>query len=174
MRSNRWIWLVSAWASALPAADVPAYTIQTVAGSSFMGDGGPATLAQIGAIQGVAVDAKGNLYLSDTSNNRVRMVDRTTGTITTVAGNGTAGFSGDVGPATKAQLNLPYGLAVDKEGNLYIADYGNNLVRMVGPDGTITTVAGSGAEGYQGDGGPAVKARLYAPRNLVLDAAGNL
>ncbi len=165
---------MSAWASALPAADVPAYTIQTVAGSSFMGDGGPATLAQIGAIQGVAVDAKGNLYLSDTSNNRVRMVDRTTGTITTVAGNGTAGFSGDVGPATKAQLNLPYGLAVDKEGNLYIADYGNNLVRMVGPDGTITTVAGSGAEGYQGDGGPAVKARLYAPRNLVLDAAGNL
>jgi uncharacterized protein (TIGR03437 family) len=173
MKHNWWAWLVLGWASALPAADVPAYTIQTVAGSSFMGDGGPATSAQIGSIQGVAVDAKGNLYLSDTDHNRVRKVD-TAGIITTIAGNGTAGFSGDGGPASGAQLNLPYGLAADAAGDLYIADFGNNRVRRVGPDGTIETIAGTGVEGYSGDGVQASGAQLYMPRNVALDAAGNL
>ncbi len=166
-------WLVLAWASALPAADVPAYTIQTVAGSSFMGDGGLASAAQIGSIQGVALDGKGNLYLSDTSNNRVRKVDAA-GIITTFAGTGTAGFGGDGGPATAAQLNLPYGLAVDGAGDLYIADLGNNRVRKVGADGTITTIAGTGVEGYSGDGGQAGAAQLFTPRNVAVDAAGNL
>ncbi|MGO9228973.1 MAG: hypothetical protein ACLQKA_07165 [Bryobacteraceae bacterium] len=175
MKSNRWTWLVLAWASALPAAEVPAYTIQTVAGSSSMGDGGPAIAAQFGIIQGVALNSAGNtLYVSDTANNRVRLVDLRTGIVTTYAGNGTAGLSGDGGPATAAQLNHPYGLAVDKAGDLYIADYGNNLVRMASPDGTIATIAGTGVEGYQGEDGLAAKARLYAPRNLALDAAGNL
>jgi hypothetical protein len=109
--------LILVAASALPAADVPAYTIQTVAGSSFMSDGGPATAAQIGSIQGVAVDGKGNLYLSDTDNHRVRKVD-TGGIITAIAGTGTAGFSGDGGPTDSAQLNLSYGLAVDAVGQM--------------------------------------------------------
>ena len=163
-----------ACAPALPAADVPAYTIQTVAGSSFMGDGGPATAAQIGPIQGVAADAKGNLYLSDTDHNCVRKVDKTTGIIATVAGAGTAGFSGDGGPAGAAQLNLPYGLVVDPAGDLYIADYGNNRVRMVDTNGIITTIAGNGAASHSGDCGKATLAQLYAPRNLALDSAGNL
>jgi uncharacterized protein (TIGR03437 family) len=173
MKHNWCAWFVLAWAAALPAADVPAYTIQTVAGSSYMGDGGPATAAQIGSIQGVAVDGKGNLYLSDTDNSRVRKVD-TAGIITTIAGNGTAGFSGDGGPASGAQLNLPYGLALDAAGNLYIADLGNNRVRRVGPDGVIVTIAGTGVEGYSGDNVQAIGAQLYAPRNVALDAANNL
>jgi len=173
MKHNWCAWFVLAWAEALPAADVPAYTIQTVAGSSYMGDGGPATAAQIGSIQGVAVDGKGNLYLSDTDNSRVRKVD-TAGIITTIAGNGTAGFSGDGGPASGAQLNLPYGLALDAAGDLYIADLGNNRVRRVGPDGVIVTIAGTGVEGYSGDNVQAIGAQLYAPRNVALDAANNL
>ncbi|HEY1220801.1 MAG TPA: hypothetical protein VGF03_17800 [Bryobacteraceae bacterium] len=173
MRNTWCAWLVLAWASALPAADAPAYTIQTVAGSSFMGDGGPATAAQIGSIQGVAVDEKGNLYLSDTDHNRVRKVDAA-GIITTIAGNGAAGFSGDGGPATAAQLNLPYGLAVDAAGYLYIADLGNNRVRRVSPDGTIATYAGTGVEGYSGDGGQATATQLCAPRNVAVDAAANV
>jgi uncharacterized protein (TIGR03437 family) len=173
MKHNWCPWLVLASALALPAADVPAYTIQTVAGSSFMGDGGPATAAQIGSIQGVAVDGRGNLYLSDTDNHRVRKVD-TAGIITTIAGTGTAGFSGDGGAAVAAQLNLPYGLAVDAAGNLYIADLGNNRVRRVSPDGTIVSIAGTGVEGDSGDGGQANATQLYAPRDVAVDAAANL
>ncbi len=138
-----------------------------------MGDGGPAIAAQFGTIRGVAVDGVGNLYLSDTDNNRVRKVDAF-GIVTTVAGNGTAGYSGDGGAATAAQLSLPYGLAVDAKGSLYVADYGNNRVRMVSPAGIITTFAGNGTEGYNGDNGRAAYAWLYGPRNVVLDAASNL
>ena len=173
MRTDWCAWLVLAGVSALPAASVPAYTIETVAGSSFLGDGGPATSAQIGPIQGIAVDGKGNLYLSDTDHNTVRKVD-TKGIITTIAGTGVAGFSGDGGAATSAQLNLPYGLAVDAAGNLYIADLGNNRVRKIALDGTIATVAGTGVKGHSGDGGPATAAQLFTPRNVALDAAANL
>jgi len=149
------------------------YRIETVAGSSNLGDGGPATAAQIGTIQGIAIDRLGNLYLSDTNHNRVRKID-TTGVITTVAGNGIAGFSGDGGPATSAQVNLPYGLAVDLAGNLYIADLNNNRVRRVAPDGAISTYAGSGGEASSGDGGPATSAQLLIPRNVAVDSAGDL
>lgn len=173
MKANYCAWLALACAPALPAAGVQTYTIQTVAGSSNMGDGGPAIAAQFGTIQGVAVDDVGNLYVSDTANSRVRRVDAF-GIVSTVAGNGTAGYSGDGGAATAAQINLPYGLAADSKGNLYIADYGNNCVRMVNPAGIISTYAGIGTEGYSGDGGPASASQLYAPRNLALDAAGNL
>jgi uncharacterized protein (TIGR03437 family) len=138
-----------------------------------MGDGGPATMAQIGAIQGIALDRFGNLYLSDTDHHRVRKVSGA-GVITTIAGTGTAGFGGDGGPATAATLNLPYGLAVDLAGSVYIADLGNNRVRRVDPNGAIATVAGGGAKGSSGDGGPAVAAELLTPRNVVVDAAGNL
>ena len=166
-------WLALVSASALAAAEVPAYTIQTVAGSGQMGDSGPALLAQFGVIRGLAVDNDGNLYVSDTDNNRVRKVDPS-GIVSTYAGNGTAGFSGDGGQATAAQLDQPYGLAADSAGNLYIADFGNNRVRMVSAAGTISTFAGNGAEGYSGDNVHPTQAQLYGPRNVVLDAAGNL
>ncbi len=154
------------------AGTTPAYRIETIAGSDLPGDGGPATLAQIGNIQGVAADRLGNVYLSDTDHHRIRKIN-SSGIISTVAGNGTAGFSGDGGPAIQAQLNLPYGLAVDLAGNLYIADLGNNRVRRVTPDGTIGTYAGSG-QTVLGDGGPAAAALLSGPRNVAVDSAGSL
>jgi sugar lactone lactonase YvrE len=152
-------------------------TISTIAGSgqgNFGGDGGAAISAQLSSPDGVAVDLTGNLYISDMLNNRVRMVSPT-GTITTFAGNGIAGFSGDGGAATSAELNQPAGLAVDASGNLYIADSNNAVVRKVTPQGTISTVAGiGGTEGYSGDGGQAGKATLMAPLGVALDSSGNL
>ena len=159
-------------AATAPAADLPAWRIDTVAGSSLNGDGGPALFAQIGTIQGVAADRAGNLYLSDTDHHRIRKITPD-GRIATVAGTGVAGFGGDGGPAAAAQLNLPYGLAADSAGNLYIADLGNSRIRRLAADGTISTCAGGGADAA-GDGGPATAAMLRTPRNLALDAAGNL
>ena len=104
------------------------------------------------------MDSAGNLYIADSGNNRIRKVSN--GVITTVAGNGTAGFSGDNGPATSAQLNYPQGVAVDSAGNLYIADTGNNRIRKVS-NGVITTVAGNGTAGFSGDNGPATSAQLH-------------
>jgi sugar lactone lactonase YvrE len=122
---------------------------------------------------GVAVDQAGNVYVSDLLNNRVRMVTPT-GTISTVAGNGNPGFGGDGGAATSAQLNQPAGLAIDSSGNLYIADSNNAAVRKVTPQGIISTVAGTGVEGFSGDGGAATKATLMAPLGVAVDAQGNL
>ena len=149
-------------------------TITTVAGTGefgFSGDGGPATQAQIGYSRGVAVDGAGNLYIADRF--RIRKVD-SAGTITTVAGTGEGGFSGDGGPATQAQISAPYGVAVDGAGNLYIADSDNHRIRKVDSAGTITTVAGTGEFGFSGDGGPATQAELYRPRGVAVDGAGNL
>jgi uncharacterized protein (TIGR03437 family) len=174
MRRYLCLLLALAWIPAARGAAAPSvvYSIETVAGSANIGDGGPATAAQISTIQGIAVDRLGNLYLSDTDNQRVRMIS-TSGVITTLAGTGVAGFSGDGGPATAAQLNLPYGLAVDLAGNLYVADLGNDRVRRIGPDGVITTVAGNGNQGSSGDGGAATGAQLLGPRNVAVDAVGN-
>ncbi len=122
---------------------------------------------------GLALDAQGNLYIVDSGNNRVREVGLD-GTIRTVAGTGTAGFSGDGGPAARAQLNGPTGIAVDATGALFIADSGNNRVRRVSPDGTITTVAGSGTKGFSGDGGTAVKAQLSGPTGVAIGPDGAL
>ncbi len=141
--------------------------------SGFSGDGGPALQADMNLPAGLAFDAKGNLYLSDRANHRVRKVD-TKGIITTVAGNGTAGFSGDGGPATAASLNLPSGLAVDSKGNLYIADRSNNRVRVVDSSGTIKTFAGNGENRYHGDNMPALKATLDKPFGLAVDKHNNL
>ena len=150
------------------------YRIETVAGSSLIGDQGPAAAAQISNIQGLAADRFGNLYLSDTDHHRVRKVSPA-GIITTVAGTGAAGYGGDGGPAAAAQLNLPYGLAVDTDGNLYIADFGNLRVRKVSAaDGAITTVAGNGQKASAPDGVPAAGASLFSPRNVAVDAAGLL
>jgi uncharacterized protein (TIGR03437 family) len=148
--------------------------IATVAGSGtpgFSGDNGLATSAQFNNPDGVAVDPAGNLYIADTSNNRIRKVSNRI--ITTVAGDGTVGFSGDNGPATSAQLAYPWGVAVDSAGNLYIADYGNNRVRKVS-NGVIATVAGNGTRGFSGDNGPATSAQFYNPAGLAVDSLGNL
>ncbi|HWB86493.1 MAG TPA: hypothetical protein VG675_20290 [Bryobacteraceae bacterium] len=168
--------LAFAWtavAASAPAPAVTSYGIRTVAGSGLNGDGGLAVDAQIGNIQGLCLDRAGNLYLSDTDNNRVRKITPA-GVISTVAGTGAAGFSGDSGPAAAAQLNLPYGLAADAAGNLYIADLGNNRVRRISPDGIITTVAGNGQKAASADGVAAVKAGLLTPRNVAVDASGTL
>jgi len=154
----------------------PPGTISTIAGDGtvgFGGDGGPATSAQLASPYDVTVDAGGNLYITDTWNNRIRKVTPS-GTISTVAGNGTEGYSGDGGPATSAQLNHPYGVTVDAGGNLYIADTDNNRIRKVTPPGTMSTVAGDGTWGYSGDGGPATSAQLASPYGVTVDTGGNL
>ena len=150
-------------------------TITTIAGTGeddFGGDGGPAIEAKISA-DGVAVDGAGNLYIADASNHRIRKVD-STGTITTIAGTGARGFSGDGGPATEAELNFPFGVAVDGAGNLYIADTQNQRIRKVDSLGVITTIAGTGEGEFGGDGEPAAQAQLQYPSGLAVDAAGYL
>jgi sugar lactone lactonase YvrE len=135
----------------------------------FAGDGGPAEKALLNGPFDLCFDRAGNLYFSDTFNNRIRRVDAKTGVITTIAGNGDKGFSGDGGPATDAALNEPYGVVVDRDGNLYIADRLNRRVRRVSAKtGVITTLAGTGDARYGGDGGPAPKAGLAEPNGLAL------
>jgi len=151
------------------------YTIDTVAGSGWVGDGGSAISAILIQPEGVLADGSGNLYIADAGDHRVRKV-ASNGVIQTLAGTGIRGFSGDGGPAAQAQLNSPYGLALDGQGYLYIADLGNARVRRVGPDGTITTVAGGGPlpAGGPNEGSPAAMLALSAPRNLAFDGYGNL
>jgi hypothetical protein len=179
------------------------YTVAGDGSTAFSGDGGPATSAGIGALD-VAVDGAGNLVLADSANNRVRVVAVTTGTfygqamtagdIYTVAGNGTAGFAGDGGPATSAEFHTDNAVAVDGAGNLVVADthfdfdpaqMGNNRVRVVAvrtgtfygqamKAGDVYTVAGNGTLGYSGDGGPATGAELADPFGVGFDAAGDL
>ena len=164
---------VAALALASAAAAPFAYRIETAAGSDVLGDGGPAVNAQLGFAQGIAIDRQRNIYIADTEHHRIRKITRDGG-ISTIAGTGRPGMSGDGGPALRAQFDQPYGLALDGAGNLYVADLGNHRVRRVAPDGAISTVAGDGGKGSRGDGGPAADAQLMSPRNLALDAAGNL
>jgi uncharacterized protein (TIGR03437 family) len=150
-------------------------TITTFAGTGgggFSGDNGPATAAKLNSPYGLAFDSSGNLYIADTSNNRIREVS-TSGQITTIAGTGNSGFGGDGGPATSAQLAGPQGVGVDSSGNIYIADTGNNRVRRIS-GGTISTVAGTGVAGSSGDNGPATSATLNGPQGVMADTAGNL
>lgn len=150
--------------------------IETIAGtglSGYNGDERPAIEARLNSPRGLAVDAEGNLYIADTFNHRVRKITPD-GVITTVAGTGRAGFSGDGGLATRAELRLPLAVAVDAEGRLYIADAGNNRVRRVELDGTITTIVGTGKRGFGGDDGPAIAAALDTPAALAFDKDGRL
>jgi hypothetical protein len=150
--------------------------ITTLAGTGtpgFSGDNGPAGSAKLNNPIRVTLDNAGNVYISDQNNQRVRKVS-TSGTITTVAGSGTAGFNGDGGLATSAQMYKPYGLSADSVGNLYIADMGNQRVRMVDVNGMIWTVAGTGTAGFSGDNGPATNAQMNAPFGLASDAQGNI
>jgi len=152
--------------------------ITTVAGngnSGFSGDGQAATNASLKSVYGVAVDGFGNLFIADQGNDRIRRVDAVTGIITTVAGNGSVGYSGDGGPATNASLDGPFGVGVDRAGNLFIADTYNGCIRRVdATTGIITTVAGTGFSGYNGDGQAATEAKLYAPFSVALDSGSNL
>jgi sugar lactone lactonase YvrE len=150
--------------------------IRTLAGNGvagFSGDGGAAISASLQFPLGMAMDSLGNLYFADGDNNRVRQI-RPDGTITTVAGDGPGRYAGDQGPASSASLNIPFDVAVDGAGNLLIADAGNNRVRKVDTSGFISTVAGSGVDGFSGDGGLATEAILSFPWGLTTDAAGNV
>ena len=154
----------------------PSGIITTIVGTGepgFSGDGGPAVAAQLLGPQGVAADGAGNLYVADSVNFRIRRVDPS-GMIITIAGTGKQGYSGDGGPATGARLNVPEGVAVDAAGNLFIGDAYNHRIRRVDPSGTITTIAGTGKQGYSGDGGPAIAARISGPSGLTVDGNGNL
>jgi ribulose-5-phosphate 4-epimerase/fuculose-1-phosphate aldolase len=178
---------------AMTAGDI--YTIAGNGTAGFGGDGGPATSARLDGPQGVAIGGAGNVVLADTFNNRVRVVAASSGTfygramtagdIYTIAGNGTAGFSGDGGPAVSAEMDFPGGVAVDGSGNLIIADTSNHRVRVVAASsgtfygramtaGDIYTVAGDGTAGFSGDGGPAVSAEMGLPRGMAIDGSGNL
>ena len=137
----------------------------------YSGDNGPAASAQLGYAAGVAADSSGNLYIADPDNARIRKVSN--GIITTVAGNGTAGYNGDNISATSASLNGPASVAVDNSGSLYIADSSNFRIRKVS-GGIITTVAGNGTQGYMGDGGSASAAELNYPGGVAVDNSGNL
>jgi hypothetical protein len=139
---------------------------------SFSGDGGQATLAGLFNPTGVTVDATGNLYVADKVNHRIRKVN-TSGVISTVAGNGTAGFSGDGGMATNAELNNPYSVAINGAGDLLISDQ-SNYIRKVDVLGVITTIAGNGMAGFSGDGGQATNATLNSPSGITIDKKGNI
>ncbi len=179
------LYIVDTWNHRIRKVD-SAGIVTTVAGSGttgesgggFSGDGGPAVEAQLRFPGGAALDGSGSLYIVDTWNHRIRKVD-SAGIVTTIAGSGTTGeggggFGGDGGPAVEARLRYPYGVTVDETGNLYIADTWNHRIRKVDSAGIVTTIAGSGTEGYGGDGGPAVRAQLSHPQGVALDGSGNL
>ena len=178
---NRWLalltsvfLLVTCHSSLVTAQITPPSIITTVAGTTWTySGGGPAVNAPLGLVTGVVADSAGNLFVSDWENHLVSKVSPT-GTLTVVAGNGIAGFSGDGGLATNAQLRSPSGLAFDGAANLFIADTGNHRVRKVSPAGIITTVAGNGQAFFSGDGGPATSAAVYLPQGVAVDAVGNL
>ncbi|HLA38505.1 MAG TPA: NHL repeat-containing protein, partial [Candidatus Glassbacteria bacterium] len=149
-------------------------TIATLAGTglaNFSGDGGPATSAALSKPLSTAIDTPGNLYIADSLNHRIRKISPS-GIISTIAGTGVAGFSGDGGPAVSASLKEPLGVVVDAAGNVYIADGGR--VRRISFNGVISKVAGNGWYAFSGDGGPATNASFRGPAGLALDATGNL
>jgi len=159
-------------------------TIYTIAGTGTpgsAGDGGPATDAQLNGPLGqaaapasrIAIDAHNRIYVADTNNNKIRLINEV-GEISTIVGTGTAGYSGDGGPATAAELNTPSDVAITPNGTLYIADTYNNVVRVVRPDGTIDTLAGTGDAGFSGDGGPAKQAQLNRPYGVEVGPNGDV
>jgi len=172
------IFIADTYNCCIRKVDASTQIISRIAGKdpkdcAYSGNGIAATSAKLNYPYGVKVNA-GNIYIADYSNQRIRKVD-TAGDITTVAGDGNPGYSGDNGQATSARLNGPIDVFIDSAKNIFIADLGNNCVRKVNTSGVINTFAGSCTQaGYSGDGGPAASARLRAPRGLFKDAAGNL
>ncbi len=154
----------------------PAGIITTIAGtgaSGNSGDGGLATAAKISQPEGICVDNAGNIYFVARGFNLIKKIS-TIGIISTIAGTGLAGYTGDGGPATAARLNQPIGISIDNAGDLFICDDGNNVIREINTAGIITTIAGTGTAGFSGDGGPATAAMMSDPGELALDNAGNL
>jgi len=149
------------------------YVVAGIGTAGYSGDDGAATAAELNSPSGIAVDAIGDLYIADSGNNVIRKVSPS-GQISTIAGDGTAGYSGDGGSATRAELNSPFGIALDSVGNLYIADTGNHSIREVTVGGTISTIAGNGTPGYSGNGGQATEAQLHSPDGVALDSVGNV
>lgn len=151
-------------------------TITSIAGTglaTFSGDGGPASAAAVNYPWGIAVDASNNIYIADQLNCRVRKIDAS-GNMSTITGTGSCFIGGDGGPASSARVQYPIGVACDASGNIYIADNGNNRVRKINSSGIISTVAGSASFGFTGDGGPSTAAKLYYPKAVATDAAGNV
>ncbi len=157
----------------IPALAQPVFRVQTLAGSNNAGDGGQASRAILQQAEGIAVDAGGTIYIADAADHRIRSVS-VDGVIRTIAGDGSPGDSGDDGPAKNARLNSPYGLSIDRHGNLYVADLGNARIRLITPDGRIRTVAGGGSipAGDSGDGSPAASLQFKTPRNVLADTNG--
>jgi hypothetical protein len=150
--------------------------ISTIAGSlvsGYSGDGGPAISAQLDNPFGIAVDTSGNIYFTENFGYRIRKIN-SAGIISTIAGNGIAGYSGDGGLATAALINNPRGIGLDDSGNVYFTDFGNHLIRKISKLGIITTIAGIGSPGYTGDGGQAVLAKLNGPNGLFIDKLNNI
>jgi hypothetical protein len=151
--------------------------ITTIAGigtQGYSGDGGQATAAKLNFPDYVALDLVGNIFIADGFNHAIRRIDIATGIITTICGNGTSGYSGDNGPATAAKLYGPSGICFDKTGNLYIADCDNNVIRKIDVLGIITTIAGTGVYGYNGDNIAATSAQLHLPTDIRADNEGNI
>lgn len=155
---------------------VSAQTISTFAGNkvtAYAGDGGQATAGSLNKPSSIATDKQGNVFIADFYNHVVRKVNAA-GMMTTIAGNNTVGYSGDGGPATAAQLNGPWGIATDNDGNIYFSDKENHAIRKVSTTGIITTIAGKGKPGYMGDGKPATAALLNHPLGVAVDNSGNI
>jgi sugar lactone lactonase YvrE len=152
--------------------------IRTIAGTGvagYTGDGGPGARAQVANVYGLEIGPDGALYFCEIDNHIIRRLDLVAGTISTVAGNGTMGYSGDSGPALQASLNEPYEIRFDRQGNMFFVEMSNNIVRRVdAKTKIISTVAGDGSRGFGGDGGPATKAQLSRPHSIALDLQGSL
>lgn len=168
-------WVVGTTSWADDKANRPHQTLVGTGQAGYTGDGGPATKALLNQPFHCEVDGRGNLYVAEAFNHCVRKVNLQTGVITTVAGNGKKGYTGDGGPATQATFNEPYAVVVDGQNNLFIADRLNVVVRKVdGQTGIVTTIAGTGKKGYGGDGGPGAKALMIEPNDCFLDGKGGL
>jgi sugar lactone lactonase YvrE len=170
------LFIADAGSHRIRCIDANTGVMNTIAGSGvegYDGDHTDATTALLDSPQGIAVDAKGNIYVADTHNHRIRHIDVTTGLITTVAGTGAFGFAGDAGASTQATLALPRGVTVDAAGNVFVADLANHRIRRIdGTTGVITTSAGDGTQGFAGDGGTAVSASLDSPRAVTIPPSG--
>ncbi len=176
--TNSYLYISDFGNSVVRVVDLSTGIINTFAGTGtpgYSGDGGAATAATLSGPTGIACDPAGNVYIADNGNLCIRKVTISTGIISTVAGSGSWGYTGDGGPATAATMTNPNGVAVDAAGNIYIPDQSNYVIRKVnGSTGVITTVAGSGSSGYTGDGGPATAATMALANDVSVDAAGNL